>query len=76
MLLVDDQDVLIRSASGCLGILYLRQNYPGCNPRFRYQRKPSGCQLYTGDPDSLVGSADRRDKARCMEQAGAGERVQ
>lgn len=72
MLLVDGQDLLNRSAPGCLGIFYPRQDYPDCNLRFRYQIKPWGQQLYTGDADSSAG----RDVAQCMEQAGAAESVQ
>lgn len=70
MLLVDGQDLLTRSASGCLGILYLRQDNSDGNLRLRYQTLISRCQLYTGDPDSSVGPADSRDTAQGMEQAG------
>lgn len=70
MLLVDGQDLLTRSASGCLDILYLRQDNSDGNLRLRYQTLVSRCQLYTGDPDSSVGPADSRDTAQGMEQAG------
>lgn len=73
------QDLLINPASGCLGILYLMQDYPNSNLRFRYQRKPSRYQMYFHDSDYSVGAVCFQQKRKTEyreEWAGTGEKEQ